>query len=202
MTLPIVLASASPRRRSLLEALGIDLTIITSDAEEIFEGDPATVVQHNAALKRDGVVQRLEAPALVIAADTLVVREGVTLGKPGTLDEARHMLRRLSGGTHEVLTGVALWDGASGQRREGVELTHVVFREISDADINAFVEAVKPLDRAGAYTAEGPGSLLIKGFEGCYQNVLGLPIVCLDTLLHELGYSLFSLMNPAQARFR
>lgn len=200
--IPIVLASGSPRRRALLSALGIEFTVLSSGAHEVDEGaDPADIVIANARMKRDEVLQRLESPALVIAADTLVFLEGQVLSKPRDLDEARHMLRALSGRTHQVITGLALADGTRGTSCEGSETSDVTFRVLSDEEIAHFVHAVRPLDRAGAYTVDGPGSLLVERYGGCYQNVLGLPMVRLDRLLRELGYSLFEIMDGPKASF-
>lgn len=197
-----VLASGSPRRRALLADLGLKFEVITSNAEEVHEGDvPAAVVEHNARLKRDDVAARLDAPALVIAADTLVFLEEHILPKPAGRDEALDMLRRLSGNTHQVVTGLAIAETASGRCVEGSETTDVTFRPLSDDEIGRFVDAVNPVDRAGAYTVDGPGSLLVARYDGCYQNVLGLPMVRLDKLLRELGVSLFDAMNPEHARF-
>ncbi len=199
--IPIVLASASPRRRALLEALGIDLAVQPSDAPESLDGIPRDVALHNAVDKRDAVSRRLSQPAMVIGADTIVVLEGQILGKPADLDEARSMLGRLSGRTHEVLTGVAIVNTETGGKAEGLERTEVTFCTLREKDIARFVEAVRPLDRAGAYTVDGPGSLLVARYDGCYQNVLGLPIVLLDTLLAELGDGLFDRMRADSARF-
>jgi septum formation protein len=201
----VVLASASPRRRALLEALGIAVQVLPSSVEEHFEGSPEEMVVSNARNKRDDVLARLghggSAPALVIAADTLVFLDEHVLGKPETLDEARAMVGRLSGKTHWVLTGLAVCDTATGETAEGVESTAVTFRELAPEEIGAFVEAVRPLDRAGAYTVDGPGSLLVARYEGCYQNVLGLPVVRLDRVLREVGHSLFRLMDHTRSVF-
>jgi len=197
----IVLASASPRRRALLRALGVNFEIAVSDAEERFEGDPAAMVVTNARAKRDDVAGRLDFPALVIAADTLVFLGNRVLGKPADRDEARAMLAELSGKTHQVLTGLSLIETATGKTAEGYESTDVTFRAFSSDEIDRFVAAVNPIDRAGAYTVDGPGSLLVARYSGCYQNVLGFPIVRLDLLLGELGYSLFDLMNAEDCQF-
>ena len=198
----IVLASASPRRRALLSALGLDIEIIPSNAPEIDEGAiPASIVIENAKRKRDDVASRPAPPSLVIAADTLVFLDAHVLSKPRDLDDARAMLRRLSGKTHEVVTGLAVADTNSGRRIEGHESTKVTFGELSNVEIDHFVHAVKPLDRAGAYTVDGPGSLLVARYDGCYQNVLGLPIVRLQKLLLELGHDLFEMMEAPRAKF-
>ncbi|MFA6240637.1 MAG: Maf family protein [Candidatus Hydrogenedentales bacterium] len=198
----IVLASGSPRRRALLAALGLEFDVVVSGAPEVDEGaSPASIVIANAVRKRDDIAGRLDAPALIIAADTLVFLDEHVLSKPSDLDEASVMLRRLSGRTHQVVTGIAVADTAKGSHVEGSESTDVTFRNLSDDEISHFVHAVKPLDRAGAYTVDGPGSLLVARYDGCYQNVLGLPIVRLDRLLREIGYNLFELMDGPKSVF-
>ncbi len=199
--IPIVLASASPRRRALLEALGIRLTVQVSDAHESLDGMPLDVAQRNAVDKRDDVSCGLSHPAMVIAADTIVVLDGQIMGKPANLDEARAVLARLSGKTHEVLTGVAVINTETGEKVAGIERTEVTFRTLSEDHIARFVDAVRPLDRAGAYTVDGPGSLLVARYNGCYQNVLGLPIVLLDTLLTQIGDGIFDRLRAKTARF-
>jgi len=198
----VVLASASPRRRALLEALGLAVEVVVSDAPEVDSGAvPAAIVEANARAKRDAVAARMDRPALIIAADTLVFLDEHVLSKPADKAEARAMLRRLSGNTHQVVSGVAVLDTATGRDAVGSETTDVTFRTLTDVEIDCFVEAVNPVDRAGAYTVDGPGSLIVARYDGCYQNVLGLPIVRLDKLLRGIGHSLFDLMNPEQARF-
>lgn len=197
----IVLASASPRRHALLGALGLEFDVVVSHADEIFEGVPSDIVVVNARAKRDEVARRIDGSALVIAADTLVFLDQHVLGKPADLNGARAMLRMLSGNTHQVITGLSIIDTESGKTAEGFEVTDVTFRDLSDDEINRFADAVNPVDRAGAYTVDGPGTLLVARYDGCYQNVLGLPMVRLDQLFRELGYSLFNLMDGARSRF-
>lgn len=197
----LVLASASPRRRALLAALGLTFEVVITGAEENDDGEPECVVIRNAQAKRADAARRLTEPAIIIAADTLVFLDEHVLGKPRDLAEARNMLARLSGRTHQVLTGLAIMDTATGRQSEGCEATDVTFRRLSADEINHFVHAVKPLDRAGAYTVDGPGSLLVERYHGCYQNVLGLPIVKLDTLLRPFGYNLFEAMDASRSVF-
>jgi septum formation protein len=197
----IVLASASPRRHALLGALGLEFDVVVSHADEIFEGVPSEMVVVNARAKRDEVARRVDGAAVIIAADTLVFLDQHVLGKPSCAEEACTMLRMLSGNTHQVITGLSILDTASGRSCEGFETTHVTFRVLSDEEIERFVHAVNPVDRAGAYTVDGPGSLLVAQYGGCYQNVLGLPMVRLDLLLRELGHSLFSMMDGPRSRF-
>lgn len=200
--IPVVLASASPRRYALLSALGIDVQVVKSGVEEVDEGAvPAEIVIANAVAKRDDVARGIKEPTLVIAADTLVFLDDHILSKPRDLDDARAMLTRLSGRTHEVVTGLAVVDTQTGRHVEGSETTKVTFRDLHEDEIAHFVHAVKPVDRAGAYTVDGPGSLLVKAYEGCYQNVLGLPIVRLDRLLRSIGHNLFEIMDGPRATF-
>ncbi len=198
----IVLASGSPRRKALLAALGLTFEVVPSGASEIDDGAvPADIVIRNARAKRNEVGARIPSPALIIAADTLVFLDRHVLSKPCNLEEAKVMLRRLSGRTHQVVTGVAIADTGTRATAEGSETTDVTFRELHDDEIAHFVHAVNPIDRAGAYTVDGPGSLLVARYEGCYQNVLGLPIVRLDLLLRQIGYSLFALMDAERSVF-
>ena len=200
--LPVILASASPRRRALLEALGMTVRVMPSDAPEYDAGGvPAAIVEANARAKRDTVLSAVTEPALVIAADTLVFLDEQPLSKPKDLDDARNMLRRLSGNTHQMVTGLAVMDTATGAGAVGSESTDVTFRSLTDAEIDCFVHAVRPLDRAGAYTVDGPGSLLVARYDGCYYNVLGLPLVRLDRMLRGIGHSLFDYVRPEHARF-
>ena len=198
---PIVLASGSPRRRALLESLGIELEVAVSEADELLDGEPVHVVLENARRKASEIASRSATGSVIIAADTIVVLGSRILNKPADRDDARRMLRSLSGNTHNVLTGLHVIDAALGRSACGYETTSVTFRALTDAEIDCFVDAVNPLDRAGAYTVDGPGSLLVARYDGCYQNVLGLPIVRLDLLLRELGQSLFDRINPERARF-
>lgn len=198
----IILASASPRRKSLLQDLGITFDVRCSSVEEIDHGGtPASIVESNARRKCMAVTEDCGDDALVIGADTLVFLEEQVLSKPSSLEDARRMLRLLSGNTHQVVTGLAVYDMATRRMAQGSENTDVTFRPLTEEEIDCFVDAVRPMDRAGAYTVDGPGSLLVSRYDGCYQNVLGLPIVRLDKMLRQLGYSLFPFIDPGKARF-
>jgi len=200
--LPLILASASPRRHSLLASLGVDFEVMVSSAKEIDEGiSPTSIVEENATAKCEEVASRLAYPAVIISADTLVFCDGEVLSKPQDIEEARSMLYRLSGNTHQVVTGIAVANTADGRKARGSETTDVTFRSLTDEEIETFVQVVNPLDRAGAYTVDGPGSLLVSRYDGCYYNVLGLPIVRLDKLLRKVGVSLFQRINAEKAKF-
>lgn len=200
--LPIVLASASPRRRALLASLGVEFEVMPSSAEEKEDGhSPEELVIHNARAKCKDVANRLTGPSVVIGADTLVICGDRVLSKPSDKDSARSMLRMLSGRTHCVFTGIAVLNMKDGRKAEGFEVTEVTFRTLSEEEIDTFIRVVQPLDRAGAYTVDGPGSLLVSRYNGCYYNVLGLPIVKLDDLLREVGVLLFTRIRSEQAIF-
>lgn len=192
---PIILASASPRRRALLEALGLPIEVRISRAEERTEGVPEDVVLHNACAKRDAVLTKAAPGSIVIAADTEVVLNDTVLGKPKDAAEAAEMLGRLSGRTHRVMTGVAVGVANSRKRADALETTHVTFRQLRPGDIKTFIDLVQPFDRAGGYTVDGPGSLLVERLEGCFYNVLGLPLVRLDRLLADIQYDLFDRLS-------
>jgi len=198
----IILASASPRRKALLSALGLTFEIRAAVVEERESGGPPTfIVESNARTKCMAIAADIQGDFLVIAADTLVFLDEQVLSKPKDLEHARHMLRMLSGNTHQVVTGLAVYDAADGRLALGSESTDVTFRPLSEEEIECFVAAVRPLDRAGAYTVDGPGSLLVSRYDGCYQNVLGLPIVRLDKLMRQLDHTLFNFIDPARATF-
>lgn len=173
---PIVLASVSPRRRELLERAGLSFEVVASPAEEIHDAtiDPEVLCEHNAALKA-GAVARLRPDATVIGSDTLVFIDGEPLGKPADLDEARRMLRRLSGRTHFVCTGVCVvFPG-----REPLtfhDTTDVTFLPLDEVAIDDYLARVNPLDKAGAYGIQEHGGLIIAGIRGSFENVMGLPV--------------------------
>lgn len=195
------MASGSARRRALLEQLGLEIDVRVSDVEETGSGTPEEAVLANARLKCDAVAADAASDELVIAADTIVVLEEEILQKPESLDEAYFMLQRLSGNTHQVLTAVAVRDVGPDRAGEAVVSTGVTFRELAAHEIDRFIEIVQPLDRAGAYTVDGPGSLLVAGYSGCYYNVLGLPLVRLHELLLTLGIDLFTEIDGTRSRF-
>jgi len=128
----------------------------------------------------------------VVGADTLVVLPDRVLGKPSSREEARAMLRALAGREHRVVTGVAAVDPASGKTAEGSEETRVFFRELDEATIEAYLATGEPSDKAGAYAVQGVGSLLVERIEGCYFNVVGLPLGRLAEVLGRLGYNLLA----------
>ncbi len=185
----IVLASASPRRRELLGSLGLSFEIQPAEGPENTpaSGDACGAVRA-IALGKARQVAALRPEALVIGADTVVELDGRILGKPADEAEARAMLRALSGRTHRVCTGVAVIGG--GEERTHAEVTHVRFRELSEREIAAYAASGEPLDKAGAYAAQGKAALFVEGIEGDYFNVVGLPLCALGRMLEHFGVEL------------
>ena len=165
----IILASGSPRRAKILEEQGIAFDIVKTDAAEVcYPHDPERTVRENALLK--GAAAQERGYSRVLSADTIVWFNGRIYGKPKDLTEAKAFLHELSGNGHSVFTGVA-FDGAVQVCRSDVR-----FRDLSDALIEDYVARVKPTDRAGAYDIDESGDLLIAGWTGSYENIMGLPL--------------------------
>jgi len=174
--MPIILASASPRRRELLERAGVVFEIMHSPAEEIHDASipPERLCEMNAALKAQAVAA-LRPDATVIGSDTLVFIDGEPLGKPADLNEARAMLRRLAGRTHKVCTGVCVvFPGGRALRFH--DTTEVDFLPLDEAAIEDYLTVANPLDKAGAYGIQESGERIISGIRGSYENVMGLPV--------------------------
>ncbi|MGB9803621.1 Maf family protein [Desulfofundulus sp.] len=186
--LPIYLASSSPRRSMLLKQLGLPFTVVLPEVEEeVQEGLPPHQLVETLALKKAGAVAPSIARGLVVAADTVVVWQGRVLGKPADAREAGEMLGLLSGNVHEVYTGVAVVEKPSGRQVVTHERTFVEFRPLTAEEIAGYVATGEPLDKAGAYAAQGLGAIFIAGIRGCYFNVVGLPLARLALVLKEFG---------------
>lgn len=184
----IVLASRSPRRRQLLEQMGLrDFRIVCSDADETASPGltPPALVEALSARKAAAVQHAAVAGDLIIAADTVVALDGRVLGKPADGPDAFAMLSALSGRRHQVYTGLTVVCGA--QRLTEHEVTAVTFRSLSSAEICAYIATGEPMDKAGAYGIQGRGALFVEGIEGDYYNVMGLPVCRLGRILARLG---------------
>ncbi len=179
---PLVLASASPRRSELLRAAGIEFTVRVADIDEtVLPGEsPGDYVRRLAGEKAQAVARAGE---MVLGADTTVVIGGEIAGKPVDAEDARRMLKLLSGQWHEVLTGVSLI--RSGQIISEVAVTRVKFSELTEAEIDWYVSTGEPMDKAGAYGIQGYASRFVEGIEGNYSNVVGLPVQVVYRLLKE-----------------
>ncbi|MBI4198405.1 MAG: septum formation protein Maf [Chloroflexi bacterium] len=193
---PITLASSSPRRRSILHKAGLAFPVMPPQAEESPpQGKPAEHVQQVALAKAKEVAGRLTR-GLVLAADTAVVDDDLVLGKPKGDAEAMAMLRSLRGRRHQVMTGVAVVDVASGQAACDVEVSWVVMRDYSDAEAQAFVDSGAAADKAGAYAVQDPVFRPTESVEGCYLNVVGLPLCLAVKLLRRMGADLGQVAIP------
>ena len=184
----VILASGSPRRKELMEMLGIqNMKIIPAKGEEKPpEGaGPEELVLALAAAKAEEVAALCDEEDVIVAADTIVWVDGRVFGKPHSAAEAHAMLRALSGRAHQVYTGVCVRQGRSIQRH--CEVSAVRFRPLSDEEIAAYIATGEPMDKAGAYGAQGLGALFVQGIEGDFFNVMGLPLCALGQMLKKQG---------------
>jgi septum formation protein len=187
----LILASASPRRAQILHDAGISFSVLSSAIDETPypEETPPQMVQRLADAKAELVAARAVGPAILIAADTVVVLDEQILGKPRSTDDARRMLELLSGRTHSVVTGVSLIRLPEMERRQFAETTLVTFAPLSPDEISSYLATDEPYDKAGAYAIQGYAGRYIPRIEGCYFNVVGLPLARLVDHLQELGWS-------------
>ena len=178
----LVLASRSPRRADLLTSAGYDFAVAPADIDErLLDGETPAAHVRRLAREKAALVARDHPESIVLGADTVVVIDGVVLGKPADDADAAGMLRRLSGRTHDVLTGVALH--AKNAQCCDVESTRVTFRELTAGDITWYVGSGEPDGKAGAYAIQGRAARFITRIEGSYANVVGLPVALVDRLL-------------------
>jgi len=186
----LILASSSPRRAEVLADAGFTFEVVAARVDESRRtGEQAEAyVRRLAEAKARAVAGGVSPPAIVIAADTVVVMDGEVLGKPASAEDAGRMLRRLSGRTHQVLTGLAVLKIPGGAARVEIETTRVTFAPLTEAEIEAYVASGEPLDKAGAYAIQGRGGRLVARVEGCYFNVVGLPLARLYRILREMGW--------------
>jgi septum formation protein len=185
--LPLILASASPRRRELLVGLGRSFEVVVAGIDERPwpNEKPASYALRNAAEKAREVWLRRGGDVLVLAADTIVVQDEHILEKPDDAEHASAMLRRLSGRAHEVITGVCLLRVCGSSLREWGEAVHttVRFRSLTEQDIADYVATGEPMDKAGAYAIQGGAGAFVDGYDGSYSNVVGLPLETVQRLL-------------------
>jgi septum formation protein len=187
----IVLASGSPRRRDLLDALGVEYEVVVSRYREDtgMKSYPSRVVMLHAQRKVQDVAERVRR-GVIVGADTIVYHQRRTYGKPRDRADARRMLRELQGKTHAVYTGLALYDTAQERLAVDYMRTRVVMRKLDDAQIEHYFRMVNPLDKAGGYAIQEAGGVIIERVEGCYYNVIGFPVAKLDEMLRGFGYAL------------
>ncbi len=184
----LILASASPRRRELLAQLGVAFEVVVAEVVEHEETttDPRVMVAHNAALKADWVAAR-NREAFVLGADTTVFIDGAALNKPADAGEARAMLRRLSGRTHTVFTGLALRHAAGGLRLDEGVASEVTMKKFDEATIEAYLAKVHTLDKAGGYGIQDHTELIVAGYCGSLTNIIGLPVETTKQILTRCG---------------
>ncbi len=187
----LILASASPRRAQVLRDAGIEFEARLAQVEESRRANetPEAMVQRLAEEKAVAGATGVAGAALVIAADTAVVCEGVVLGKPASPADAQRMLHLLAGRTHKVVTGLAALRLPERTLRVELETTRVAFAPMTERDIEEYVASREPLDKAGAYAIQGRAGRFVTRIEGCYFNVVGLPLARLCRVLGELDWS-------------
>jgi septum formation protein len=199
----LILASSSPRRAQILRDAGFDFTIQPANVDESLTPGEAVeaYVARIAQAKAHAVAGRALAdgtPAIVIAADTVVLAGKQILPKPKDADDARRMLRLLNATTHEVLTGLFVIRAYDGISFAHLERTRVEFTRISDLDIDAYIQTKEPFDKAGAYGIQGIGGRFVRKVDGCYFNVMGLPLSRLWEILRQMRWEDLNLMIAAQ----
>ena len=182
----VILASKSPRRKEILENLGLTFEIMVADADESSDiTEPCALVRALAAKKGRAVLEKLDGKddLLLIACDTLVYAEGEFLGKPRDRQDAERMIRMLSGRSHQVVSGLYLF--CQGREVTAAEVTGVTFDEMSDEEIEDYINSPEPYDKAGGYAVQGRASVYVRGLEGDYFNVVGLPVNLLYRTLKQ-----------------
>lgn len=183
--LPLILASGSPRRRELLDLMGLTYTVEMPDVDESFSGRPSETVMEISRRKAAAVAAR-HSDSIIIAADTLVFADGA-LGKPHTPERAKEMLRSLAGNWHHVYTGITVINTRSGRILRNVDKTRVHLVPMTEQEIDAYVATGEPLDKAGAYGIQGMGGMFVDRIDGSYSNVVGLPMSMLRIMLAQVG---------------
>jgi septum formation protein len=182
----IVLASSSPRRKEILEGLGVQFKVISSDIEETVneELSPPEIAKQLAYLKAKDISNKISGDYVVIGADTIVEYNKV-LGKPKSTEDAYHMLKLLSGQVHRVITGFAIIDCFNQKEFIDYDCTNVYFNKLTDEQIQKYIATGEPMDKAGAYGIQGKASLFVSKIEGDYFNIVGLPMFKLGVALHN-----------------
>jgi len=186
----MILASKSPRRKEILEDFGFEIEIITEDIVEESSQTDSLLWAQDIALKKGRAVAEKNKDRWVISADTVVVFNNEFLGKPKDKDEAKKVLKKLSGNTHEVVTAVAMMNLSQNIEFAFADVTEVRFKKLESSEIEWYVESGEPMDKAGSYGIQGKGSIFIDRIEGDFFNVMGFPISRFYDKLKELGYSI------------
>ncbi|OGO59358.1 MAG: septum formation protein Maf [Chloroflexi bacterium RBG_19FT_COMBO_47_15] len=184
----IILASGSPRRKELLEKIGLKFEVESSNYEEdIYPGLQPHDVAQKISLKKAEIVASKHKNVVIIAADTFIVFDGQILGKPSTVNESRKMLQKLNGKSHSVITGFSVIDTAKNKTLSRSVETIVFLKKLTPSEIDTYVKSKEPLDKAGGYAIQGLGAVIVDRIEGDYLNVVGLPLSALTEALKEFG---------------
>ncbi|NLC03517.1 MAG: septum formation inhibitor Maf [Tissierellia bacterium] len=182
----IILASSSPRRKEILEKYNLHPIIINSDIiEKSYSGEKPSQIAMSLSFQKSYNVSMLHQEQIVIGADTIVVYGNEILGKPKDKDDAFRILKLLNGKYHSVITGISIVQNSTNIKVVDYETTKVKFRELSHNKLKDYINTNEPMDKAGAYGIQGYGALLVEKIDGCYLNVVGLPLVKLDFLLNK-----------------
>ena len=185
----LILASGSPRRRELLTLMGVPFTVCSVDVDEHLQGDPEWVVCQ-LAQRKARAAYAMHSGKTVLAADTLVYKDGRTLGKPSDEEDALRMLMMLSGGVNTVYTGVCVIDGETGNEDVRCDQAKVCFVEIDEAAARNYIASGEPMDKAGAYGVQGMGGMFVSSVEGSPSNVIGLPMHVVRDMLRKIYWEL------------
>lgn len=192
MNKKIILASQSPRRKWLLEQIGLEFEIIPSNFDEDIENKKFSkqLIESLAYEKAKEVAERNEEKALIIAADTVVIMGNQILGKPTDEKDAENMLKKLSNKTHKVITAIAIIDKYEDKTLINSKISKVKFKKLSEREILDYIKTGEPMDKAGSYGIQAYGSLFVEKVEGCYNNIVGLPLNLLSEMLKSFGIHL------------
>ena len=192
MNKKIILASASPRRKELLKLIGLTFEVIPSDVEENIENESFSpeLIENLAAEKAADIAKKIIYPAIIIGSDTVVLIDNKVLGKPKDKKDAFNMLKMLSGNTHQVISAIAVIDTETGKVFKDSVVSDVTFKQLSDEEINAYIETGEPMDKAGAYAIQGFAGMFVKSINGCYSNIVGISVFKLAEMLKEFGVEL------------
>ncbi len=186
---PIILASHSPRRKELLRQIGVQFVSDPTDVDErMHSGESPEGYAVRVSQDKAQTAARRAKTGIIIAADTIVVLDDQILGKPVDARDAERVLGMLSGKVHHVISGLTVMDAVTGKTETRTSVTKVWFRSLSTGEVASYVASREPLDKAGAYGIQGKGALLVERIEGCYFNVVGLPLAMLGEMLRDFGF--------------
>ncbi|HSA06928.1 MAG TPA: Maf family protein [Candidatus Gastranaerophilales bacterium] len=192
MTVNIILASASPRRKALLQDIGLKFKVIPSDIDENIENKPFSykLIENIALEKVMDVSKKVTDPAIIIGSDTVVEINNQILGKPKNDQDAFNMLKMLAGKTHKVVSAIVVYDTETKKTIKDSVTSEVTFREITDEEIWNYVKTGEPADKAGAYAIQGKAAIFVKNINGCYSNIVGISLFKTAEILEKFGVNI------------